>query len=313
MNFFIIHILLKIKTITNTMSISTLSKDAFFTYLNIPIGDLDKTWPADRTIMLRMTSKKVIQVMNNLHLPTVFRFNRIYNIWNNNNSEMCLSAIQHIQSYLRVSKGYITVLDLSKMVIMDKYLQDLMSVIGNCTVSKKDSRYTSCVCTTSLSSSVSLWTVCTSLTHLNLSRNSIEDKTLEFLVNELINCQALSCFQLNDNFIGNKGAVSITRLITQCLSLSHLDIGYNFIGDEGATFLAGGLGQLKALTHLDISFNLLNDQGHTNIAEALNNNTTLTHLDLCHHWMSESATKILAESLRHNTSLTHCIIESDSP
>lgn len=75
--------------------------------------------------------------MNNLHLPTVFRFNRIYNIWNNNNSEMCLSAIQHIQSYLRVSKGYITVLDLSKMVIMDKYLQDLMSVIGNCTVSKK--------------------------------------------------------------------------------------------------------------------------------------------------------------------------------
>jgi Ran GTPase-activating protein (RanGAP) involved in mRNA processing and transport len=277
------------------MSISTLSKDAFFTYLNIPIGDLDKTWPADRTIMLRMTSKKVIQVMNNLHLPTVFRFNRIYNIWNNNNSEMCLSAIQHIQSYLRVSKGYITVLDLSKMVIMNKYLQNLVSVIGNCTT---------CM--------LAGCTIIT-LTHLNLSCNSIDNKTIEILVNKLINCQKLSCLQLSDNSIGDKGAVSLARLIIQCSSLTRFDIGYNFIGDEGATALAGGIRQLEALTHLDISFNLLKDQGHTNIAEALNNNTTLTHLDLCHHWISESATKILTESLRHNTSLTHCIIESDSP
>jgi Ran GTPase-activating protein (RanGAP) involved in mRNA processing and transport len=266
---------------------TTLAKDAFFAYLNIPIGDLEKTWPADRTIMLRMTSKKVIKVMNKLPLPTVFRFNRNYSIWNNNYSEMCRSAIQHIQSYLKVSKGYITVLDLSKMVIMNKYLQDLVSVIGNSRVR--------------------------GLTHLNLSRNSIDDKTLEFLVNKLINCQALTCFQLSDNSIGDKGAASLARLITQCPSLSHLDIGYNIIGDEGATALAGGLKQLEALTHLDISFNLLKDPGCTSLAGALNNNTTLTHLDLYHHWISESATKILAEALRHNTSLTHCIIESDTP
>lgn len=275
------------------MTTSTLAKDAFFAYLNIPIEDLDKTWPADRTIMLRMTSKKVIKVMNKLHLPTVFRFNRNYSIWNNNYSEMCRSTIQHIQSYLRVSKGYITVLDLSKMVVMNKYLQDLMSVIGNCTDSIGDKR------------------VCTTLTHLNLSRNSIDDKTLEFLVNELINYRALTCLQLSDNSFGDKGAASLAGLITQCPSISHLDIGYNIIGDEGATALAGGLKHLKALTHLDISFNLLKDPGCTSLTEALKNNTTLTYLDLCHHWISESATKMLTEALRHNTTLTHCIIESD--
>jgi len=269
------------------MTTSTLAKDAFFAYLNLPIKDLDNTWPADRTIMLRMTSKKVIEVMNKLHLPTVFRFNRNYSIWNNNYSKMCRSAIQHIQNYLRVSKGYITELDLSKMVIMNKYLQDLVSVIGNSRVR--------------------------GLTHLNLSRNSIDDKTLEILVNELINCRALTCLQLSDNSIGDKGAASLARLITQCPSLTHLDIGYNIIGDEGVTALAGGLRQLEALTHLDISFNLLKDSGCTSLAGALNNTTQLTYLDLCHHWTSESSTKILREALSHNTSLTYCIIESDSP
>jgi hypothetical protein len=149
---------------------TTLAKDAFFAYLNLPIEDLNNTWPADRTIMLRMTSKKVRGVMDKLPLPTVFRFNRNYSIWNNNHPEMCRSVIQHIQSYLRVSKGYITVLDLFKMVVMNEYLQDLVSLIRRSS---------------------------TSLTHLNLSRNSISDEELKILAKELINCRALTCIDMH--------------------------------------------------------------------------------------------------------------------
>ena len=44
----------------------------------VPAEDWCRTWPADRTIMLRRTSKRFKEAVDNMRLPVVVRLNRSF-------------------------------------------------------------------------------------------------------------------------------------------------------------------------------------------------------------------------------------------
>lgn len=51
----------------------------------IPSYDLCRSWSADRTIMLRLTSKKVNDAIDKIKPPTIISFNNSF--WNNSNND----------------------------------------------------------------------------------------------------------------------------------------------------------------------------------------------------------------------------------
>jgi hypothetical protein len=55
----------------------------------IPASDWQRNWPADRTIMLSMTSNKVKEIMNNMNLPLAINLKRLLGI--NNNRDTIIS------------------------------------------------------------------------------------------------------------------------------------------------------------------------------------------------------------------------------
>ena len=58
---------------------SSLAADAFAAALAaIPAEDWDRTWAADRTMMLRMTSKKVKEAVSKLRPPAVVKVSKAF-------------------------------------------------------------------------------------------------------------------------------------------------------------------------------------------------------------------------------------------
>jgi hypothetical protein len=55
----------------------------------IPASDWQRNWPADRTIMLSITSNKVKKIMNNMNLPLAINLKRLLGI--NNNRDTIIS------------------------------------------------------------------------------------------------------------------------------------------------------------------------------------------------------------------------------
>ncbi len=54
----------------------------------IPTEDWRRTWPADQTFMLRITSKRVKEVVDNMRLPVVVCLNR--NLFDNTRNDIII-------------------------------------------------------------------------------------------------------------------------------------------------------------------------------------------------------------------------------
>jgi hypothetical protein len=78
----------------------------------------------------------------------------------------------------------------------------------------------------------------TSLTHLCLPGNLIDDDLTKILVQNLMLNKTISQLDLAHNKIGNSGARKIAKFILQNQILTHLNLGDNCISYDGSRFLA---------------------------------------------------------------------------
>ena len=144
-----------------------------------------------------------------------------------------------------------------------------------------------------------------SLTHLDLTGNSIGDSGTASLSQALAVNSSLTNLNLGWNYISDSGAASLSQALAVNSSLTNLNLSWNSIGDSGAASLSQALEVNSSLTKLDLSGNNIGDSGAASLSQALEVNSSLTKLDLSGNSISDSGAASLSQALEVNSSLTN--------
>jgi hypothetical protein len=256
------------------------------------------SWPADRTIMLRSTSKRVKEVVDKMRLPAVVRFNswsyarfRSWSYARNGTEEANLACVLR-QLAAMTARCLITTLALTECEIKGLDTVRLAGVLAQCPalahLDLGDNKLFDLQREwpwrdpdPGAAGAESLAVVlgqCSALAHLDLRGNRIHD--LGRLAQVLPQCTALAHLDLSDNDFGESGAEILAGVLGQCASLAHLDLFACHIYPDGTEILAGVLGQCTALAHLDLRCNQIGEVGAEALAGVLAQCPALTHLDL---------------------------------
>lgn len=146
-----------------------------------------------------------------------------------------------------------------------------------------------------------------SLKHLLLGDNTLEDSHAQALFQALISNQTLTHLALHKNSLQLNQCPALAEFLSANTTLTHLALEENFISDT--TLLAAGLLENRALTHLFLESNDIDDAGLLPLSQALKSNNTLVHLDLGRNKMGPEGLKGLATALRVNSSLLTLMLD----
>ena len=289
------------------------------TLVAVPAEDLYRTWPAERTMMIRLTSRRVLEVVDKLRMPAVVRLSKIF--WEEeaiNNNDL-LRKLEAIQSICSVSALYLPDCKVAGSDV--ERLVDFLA--GGCqTISHLDlggnkigaegaGKLARALCECPALSHLNLRSngigdeevgvlgKCfrAPLLHLNLSGNGIRADGAGRLAGVLSYLKILTHLDLRRNMIGAEGAGKLAMgLAAQCPALEHLDLGYNGIGVEGANILALVLLECP-LVHLVVDANGIGDEGASNLAVGLANCPTLLFLNLESNRIGDKGATRLAQVL----------------
>jgi Ran GTPase-activating protein (RanGAP) involved in mRNA processing and transport len=178
----------------------------------VPNEDWCRTWADTRTIMLRMTSKKVNEVLDQMRLPTVVRLKKSF-FYDDEDTEEELEFLLRQLAAL-TARCLITTLALPDIEMKAQDTEKLAGVLAQCPA----------------------------LTHLDLSdfygRRPVGGAVLAGLPTI---CPGLVHLYLPGNRIGEIGAGRLVEVLKQCGALVTLDLAGNEVGAAGVERLAGGL------------------------------------------------------------------------
>jgi hypothetical protein len=255
-------------------------------FTTIPAGDWCRTWAADRTIMLRMTSKRFKELVDKLRPPVFVRWSLSFLEDERNGPAAEKLKLVFKQLAALLARSRITKLDTRRCTIKGQDAKRLAGVLAHCPA----------------------------LTHLNLSENQLRTGGAENLVGVLGQCRALAHLDLRYNQLGDEGVGRFAGVLGQLGALAHLNLSDNEMGSAGAEKLAGVLAQCPALTHLDLSGNTngpnvqltgIGADGAKSLAKVLPQCTALTRLDLSDNNLGAAGAESLARVLAQCPALTH--------
>jgi Leucine-rich repeat (LRR) protein len=234
---------------------NTLCSNALATALEtVPAEDWCRSWPADRTIMLSKTSKKIKNIIDNMCLPVDVRIN--YRFWND--SRACIENkldLMMMRLKIMTSLNNITTLVLkccNIQIILHQFIEVLVQ--------------------------------CSSLKKLNLKRNNINAEGAVMIVKALEQCHniELTYLDLSINKIGDAGAARVAKLLRQCPKLTHLDLSLNKISDKGIKRLTSVISKCHNLALIDfyLTHNLIQADGIESIVKVLTQCPNIKNLNL---------------------------------
>lgn len=289
--------------------------------------DLHRTWPAERTIMLRMISNRFREAIDKMRPPAIVCFRNI-GLWNILHNYTLDEKLQFMirQLISLSSKCSITTLEIDFCNIKFR-IKELIKVLNmselkkltfinnvfnsdeleNIVIELKQSSVLSFINYINFSNNdINCHGVkyfaknlpqCEALTHLDLSRNNILANGAASLAKVLPLCTALTLLKLYNNNINN-GATSLAKILPLCGALTHLDLSNNYINRNGAKHLAKKLPMCGVLAHFDISYNCIGIVGGVNFTEVLRQCTSLTYLNLNSTGITSASIDRLEEVLR---------------
>jgi hypothetical protein len=267
------------------MSQTSVSRSFFLDSLStVPNEDWRRHWPADKTFMLRMASKRLRAAIDKLHPPASVYLSRT--VWADARSgALPLAAISQrvlLQLSALPCRCRITTLDLSVE------LPNANEGFGPEGAERL----------------VEVLMECPELSCLDLAWNRIGDQGVRRLgAWWVLHCRALSHLCLKGNELEAAGVLSLLGNSNEGTGLSHLDLGYNRIGDEGARSLSRVLVNCRMLSHLDLCHNAIGSGGMEILARILGLCTALSHLDLGYNHIGAEGARVIAEALAHACSL----------
>lgn len=301
----------------------------------VPAEDWYRNWPADRTIILRKTSKEVRHAVDKICPPVVVRRN--WKFWHSDSEfsqkiEIMARGLNQMKERCKI-----TSLSMSNSTVDKKSFPFLVSTLGSITQGLLHLDFSNnCICDEKTIEFIKLLADCqgleslvlknnlcrtndvidlvlvlqtlNNLAHLDLTNNKIRPYGAERLFGVLGQCPALKHVDISHNKIGDIGAIALTEALPKCKVLARISIISCDIGNTGAERLFGVLGQCPTLAHVELSCNLINDAGVCRIVEmlpecsALN---TLTRLDISYNEFGSIGSEKIAEML-HNVPTLKC-------
>ena len=278
----------------------------------IPSYDLCRSWSADRTIMLRLTSKKVNDAIDKIKPPTIISFNNSF--WNNSNNDIAKKYELMIKYLSEIStKNIIISLKICNIELFyeNAYTIGMRSLGIICLVTAINIKSTitsinlnDCKIGRGVIDFSSFVNNCTKLTHLNISKNNIG------LAKALENCLLLSHIDLSRNHIGYDGADSLANVIA-LLKIKHLNLSGNQIDNIGIDKIAKALTNYPVLQYLDFSWNYIKSNGVLSIASLLAL-VKLKYLNLGHNRIDNKGIEKIAIALINYPEIEH-INFNDNP
>jgi Ran GTPase-activating protein (RanGAP) involved in mRNA processing and transport len=239
----------------------------------VPVEDWYRNWPANRTIMLSKTSKKIKNIINKMRIPVHIQLNlKFFNV-----SEVKVNFIM---------------MQLQKMTSL--YLYKITTLILSC-----------CNLQINIEQLVKVLEQCPMLQKLILKDNNITGEGVGKItkVLEQYNNQELNYLDLSINKIGDIGAGKIAELLchNKCSKLLYLNLSLNKIGDIGTDKLALALGKCNnlMLIDLDLSHNLIRAEGVDSLIAQC---STIKRLDLSWNYIGIVEAASLAQ--RHNIDIS---------
>jgi hypothetical protein len=244
----------------------------------IPADDWYRNWPADRTIMLSKTSKKIKNIINKMRIPAHIQWNwKFFNDSHNGSTEVKVNFIM---------------MQLNKMISL--YLYKITTLILSC-----------CNIQINIEQLVKVIEQCPMLQKLILKDNNITDEGVTKITKALeqYNNQELNYLDLSINKIGDLGAEKVAELLchNKCSKLLYLNLSLNKIGDIGTEKLALALGKCNnlMLIDLDLSHNLIRAEGVDSLIAQC---STIKRLDLSWNYIGIVEAASLAQ--RHNIDIS---------
>jgi hypothetical protein len=271
----------QLKKCPTSMDMSALARDVFVDALAaIPADDWCKSWPAERTIMLRMTSKKVKEAVDKLCPPVVVCLSKKFykDTVNFTSSQIVLHILTQFSTLPSLCR--ITTANLSGCKIKGKDAHRLAEVLQQCPALHHLDLADNDLGAVGAGSLAGVLSQCPAISHLNVAKNGIGAEGVEILAGVLGRCLALSHLNISRNNIGDYGVGVLAAVLVQCQKLSHLNLGSNRIGAEGAGRLAGVLVLCPSMQDLDLGGNTIQAEGVGRIAGVLVQCPALTHLNL---------------------------------
>jgi hypothetical protein len=223
---------------------NTLSPGTFNATLEaLPAEDWGRTWAADRTIMLRRTSKRVKDAIDKMRLPV----NVYMNSRANKKQQFSIGKLNQLGN-----KWNITSLELPNCDCACDLLVCAMHTITsiNFSFNKIDEKGANIL--------AGLLAQCPLLVHVDLGNNHLCDKGVESLAGVLGQCSALAYLNLKSNNINNKGASCIVGILTgsPALAIKYLDLSNNWIDSEGIEEIARVIPNCPSLVHVNLCNNM---------------------------------------------------------
>jgi hypothetical protein len=273
-----------------------LAADAFAATLGaVPAEDWCRTWAAGRTIMLRMTSKRVKEAVDKMRLPAVVRLSRSF--WDDARNGTGEAKLEFVLRQLAAmtARSLITTLALPQCEMIGQDAERLAGVLAQCPALTHLDLSGNCGFGAAGAERLAgVLGQCRELVHLNLSGNQIGPAGAERLAGVLGQFAALAHLDLGINQIGTSGAERLAGVLAQCAVLSHLNLSGNRIGNAGVEGLAGVLAQCTALVHLNLGGNQIGPAGTESLAGVLAQCQALAHLDLGNNQILPAGTERLA-------------------
>jgi len=245
---------------------------------------MNSTWAGDRTIMLRMSSKKVREAVDKIRPPAVVCLSRSF--WGGQSAIRLLFVVRKL-IFRKGTAAEKLKFVLSKLALMTVWCRITRLELCSCDMKGRDAERLA-----------EVLAKCPALVHLELGGNLIRDEGAGRLAGVLGQCAALAHLNLSFNQIGPAGAESLARVLPQCTALVHLNISRNQIGPAGAESLGGVLGQCLELAHLNLGENRIGDNGAEVLAGVLAQCAALAHLNLCYNQIGPAGQGRLRASWR---------------
>ena len=242
----------------------------------VPSEDLSRTWSANRTIMLRITSKKIKDIIDNKYLPTIIYLTYIRPV-----------DIKFVMNRLLtlVTTCQIISLDLPDFD-MKKRFEKFKEILNKCKLNKLN-LYNNNLGDTEIES-ISEILINGQCSVLNLANNKITEIGFKSLLKILNNGQRID-LNLCNNKMGNE--YEETKSIELCSTLENLNLCYNQISNVDIDKILLHNLELKTL---DISQNQITTFNF-NISQ--NNIFILENLNLSYNRISNEASKKLSKIL----------------
>lgn len=310
----------------------------------VPADDWSRTWAANRTIMLRMTSKKIKEIIDKMRIHVVVCLNM--NFWSDSieslfsrvSEEDCTTSpltvsrvsdneklefvIRHLGLLAVICKITSLELPCSNMNIQ---LERLKEILDQCKSLTNLNLYNNMLGTTGVISLIGVLGQCSVL---NLAHNNINTEGATYIIDVLTQCTNLN---LCNNNIGTTGletiekcktltrltylnlcynqinTVNIDRILSQNTALTDLDLSQNHIN----TVSIGTMPQYFALTYFNLSYNHIDAEGATSLVRVIRQCQSLTDLNLSYNYIGSEGATSLAGSLGQCTALSKLYLASN--